>query len=51
LREHSLPKPSADESRPTPSEWMTELRHILFEGAGPSESRLEIFLDRLERRR
>jgi hypothetical protein len=29
---------------------MAELRHILFDGAGPVEGRLEMLLDRLERR-
>jgi hypothetical protein len=51
MREHTLPLRPAEETRQRPGEWMSELRHILFDGAGPSESRLEQFLDRLERRR
>jgi hypothetical protein len=50
MRERPYPTPPAEEPRPSPSDWMSELRHILFDGAGPSESRLEHFLDRLERR-
>jgi hypothetical protein len=50
MREHTLPQPPADEPRQRSGDWMTELRHILFDGTGPSESRLEKFLDRLERR-
>jgi hypothetical protein len=49
MREHTLPLRPTEEPRLRPGDWMTELRHILFDGTGPSESRLEHFLDRLER--
>jgi hypothetical protein len=50
MREHPFPTRPPEERRPTPSDWLTELRTILFDGSGPAESRLEHFLDRLERR-
>ena len=50
MREHILPLRPSDEQRPRAGDWMAELRHILFEGTGPAESRLEQLLDRLERR-
>jgi hypothetical protein len=50
MRDHPSRMPPAEEPRPSPSDWMTELRTILLDGAGPGESRLEHFLDRLERR-
>jgi hypothetical protein len=49
MRDHPLPTPP-DTRRATPPEWLSDLRSILFDGTGPSESRLEAFLDRLERR-
>lgn len=51
MREQPFPMPPAEEPRLLPSDWLTELRQILVDGAGPSESRLEQFLDRVERRR
>jgi hypothetical protein len=51
MREHPFPTPPAEAPRTTPADWLNELRHILFEGTGPSESRIESFLDRMERRR
>jgi hypothetical protein len=50
MREHAFQSPPAQEPRLTPGDWIAELRHILFDGAGPSESRLESLLDRVERR-
>lgn len=51
MRDHPLPTPPADDRRMTPADWLTELRHILFEGTGPAEARVETLLDRMERRR
>ena len=50
MREHTLPLRPPEEPRLRTLDWMAELRHILFDGTGPSESRLEQFLDRVERR-
>jgi hypothetical protein len=51
MRESTFPTPPDEDRRLAPSEWIDELRQILFDGAGPSESRLEHFLDRMERPR
>jgi hypothetical protein len=50
MRDHPLPPPPDVLRQPTPADWLIELRSILFDGAGPAETRLETFLDRLERR-
>ena len=50
MRDLSLPTPHRDDRRPTPPDWLLELRTILFDGTGTAEGRLETFLDRLERR-
>jgi hypothetical protein len=49
MRDHPFPTPP-DDRRAVPSDWLAELRAILFDGTGPAENRLESFLDRLERR-
>lgn len=51
MREHAFPTPPAEEPRLHPTDWIAEIRHILFDGTGPSESRLESLLDRVEQRR
>jgi hypothetical protein len=51
MRDQAFPNLPPEERRPSPSDWLVELRNILFDGSGPSESRLEHFLDRLERRK
>lgn len=50
MRERPSRTPPAEQPQPSPSDWMSDLRTILFDGTGPAESRLEHFLDRLERR-
>jgi hypothetical protein len=51
MRDHPLARPPADRPVPARNDWLNELRDILFEGSGTSESRLEAFLDRVESRR
>lgn len=43
--------PRAERPLPAQNDWLIELRDILFQGTGPSESRLEAFLDRMENRK
>jgi hypothetical protein len=50
MRDHPFPTVPPEERRPMPSDWFVELQTILFDGSGPSDGRLERFLDRLERR-
>jgi hypothetical protein len=50
MRELSFDRPRDDRPQPTGHDWLNELRDILFQGTGTSESRLEAFLDRMERR-
>lgn len=51
MREHPFDRPRDDHPRQTGNDWLNELRDILFQGTGTSESRLEAFLDRMESRR
>jgi hypothetical protein len=51
MRERPAPILPADDRRPGLADWMTELRHILFDGTATSEDRVERLLDRMERRR
>jgi hypothetical protein len=50
MREQTLPLRPTEEPRLRPGDWLAELRQILFDGAGPAESRIEQLLDRMERR-
>ena len=51
MREHPFDRPRDDRPPQTGHDLLNELRDILFQGPGPSESRLEAFLDRMENRR
>lgn len=51
MRDTPFAGPRADRPVPARNDWLIELREILFQGTGTSESRLEAFLDRVESRK